>query len=341
MSEEFKYGDLLQSIQRSQDEMQRGLSPITPSDPLEASKPWNSHQASVSQVPISQPPAYQPQLHGRIEGLPTTSHGPPFLVSTAGGFIPIPMSVPISLSAVSTATSSGPPVGTTQVVFPSPAQKLASPKAQRVEPTSTILHRAPSPKSRVVHNVPSSVHGLSAAEIKQPVVNLVRLSPAQTEVKDTVKVFPGQDRTKFQAQPSLASVTQPGPPNVTITTSSSIFQHEKTLQAQRMPRNPFTFPATPPVTLASEFTHGGRVVPTDQSKFMSDSTEASQKQRHTSDDMPCLIPVSPYKDKKEEEETLIPIVSKSIYCKQVYTYSEQVYSLSLWSLIFLNRLFQA
>ena len=303
MSEEFRYGDLLQSIQRSQDEMQRGLSPITPSDPLESTKPWNTNP-----VPASQATAYHPQLHGRIEGLPTTSHGQPFLVSAAGGFIPIPMSLPVSLSATSVA-SSGPPVGTTQVVFPSPVQRLASPKAQRAEPTSTILHHAQTPKSRGVHNVPSSIHSLSAAEIKQPVVNLVRLTQADTEVKDTVKVFPGQDRSKIQTQPSLASVTLPGPPNVTITTSSSIFPHDKTFQSQRLPRNPFTFPPTPPVTLSNEFTPGGKIVQTSQSKLTTDSTEANQKQRHISEDMPCLMPVSPYKDKKDVEENLVPIVS--------------------------------
>lgn len=313
MSEEFKFGDLLQSIQHSQDMqsqfLQRDLSPITPSDPMEPTKPWSTQQTVVSQAIASQPQAYHPQLHGRIEGLPTSSQGQQIVVAPPGGFIPIPMSIPVPVSVVASSGLTR-PAGTNQVVFPSPGQKLASPKAHRAEPTSTILHRAPSPKTRVIHNPVSSVHIHSAAEIKQPVVNLVRLSTSHSEIKDTVKVFPGQDRSKYQIQPLLASVTQPGPPNVTITTSSSIFSPERTLQAQKMAKNPFTFPVTPPVSLTNEMPHAGRASQIDQSKASTDTVDSSQKQRHRSDDMPCLVPVSPNKVKQEEDEKLIPIVRK-------------------------------
>ena len=314
MSEEFKYGDLLQSIQRSQDMqsqlLQRGLSPITPSDPLEPAKPWHTQQAMTAQAPASQPQVFHPQLHGRIESLPQTSQGPgqQIMVAPPGGFVPIPMSGPVPISAIPTSglTRS---VGSAQVVFPSPGQRLASPKAQRVEPTGTVLHRAPSPKTRVLHNPASSIYAQSAAEIKQPVVNLIRVSPGYPEVKDTVKVFPGQDRSKYNVQASMASVTQPGPPNVTITTTSSIFPPEKTLHTQTMARNPFTFPPTPPVSLTNELAHLGRSIQIDQSKVFTETIDTNLKQRHRSDDMPCLLPVSPHKVKQEEEEKLVPIVS--------------------------------
>ena len=319
MSEEFKYGDLLQSIQRSQDLqtqlLQRGLSPITPSDPLEPAKPWHTQQAMKTHAPASLPQSFPSQLHGRImEGVSHSSAGQQTMVVPPGGFIPISMSGPVPVSAISTSglTRSA---GLTQVVFPSPGQRLASPKPQRVEPTATVLHRAPSPKTRVIHNPGSLGYSHASADIRQPVVNLIRLSPGQghSEVKVkgecTVRVYPGQERSNYNVQASLASVTQPGPPNVTITTTSSIFLPEKSLHTQTIARNPFTFPPTPPASLANELAHLGRHVQPDQSKVFTEPTDTNQKQRHRSDDMPCLHPVSPRKVKQEEEEKLVPIVS--------------------------------
>ena len=305
MSEEFKYGDLLQSIQRSQDIqsqlLQRGLSPITPSDTQEPTKSWISQQEVISQATATQ---YQRQ--NRNQDHSSASHGQPFLISP--GFIPISMSIPVPVSALQTSGLSR-PAGSSQVVFPSHGQRLASPKAQRVEPTGTILHHAASPKTRLMQN--PSVYGQSDMEKKQSVVSLARLQPGHGEAKDSVKVFPGLDRSKMQTQPSLASVTEPGPPNVTITTSCSIFPPEKTLHAQRMTRNPFTFPVTSPLSAGNEFTSVGTVFQMDRSNLTADNAELNQKQKpgDISEDMPCLVPVSPYKEKKDEEEQLIPIVS--------------------------------
>ena len=347
MSEEFKYSDLLQSLQRSQVELQsqllqRNLSPITPSDPLEPTKPWQAQQSvgtggGLGAVPHS----FQSQLHGRIvEAGSQSGAGQQTMVTPPGGFIPIPVSggaLPVPSMSTSGLVRSA---GLTQVVFPSPGQSLASPKAQRVkvEPSATVLHRAPSPKTRVIQNIQnpaSSAYTQSIPDMKQPVVNLIRLSPGQghsqghseVKVKETVRVFPGQDRSNYNVQASLASVTQPGPPNVTITTTSSIFPPEKSLHTQTIARNPFTFPPTPPISLANELAHLGRNIQSDQSKMSTDSMETNQKQRHRSDDMPHLHPVSPRKIKQEEEEKLVPIVSnpeKVQYATKLISVSSEI-----------------
>lgn len=105
------------------------------------------------------------------------------------------------------------------------------------------------------------------------------------------------------------SVTEPGPPNITISVCSSIPSQDRPVQ--KHPRNPFTFPATPPVSLTNERPAiGVAILPVSQTKITESKVSANEKSRHKSDDMPHLSPVKKVEVKKDEDEDLVSIVSR-------------------------------
>ncbi|KAL4223882.1 Deoxynucleotidyltransferase terminal-interacting protein 1 [Mactra antiquata] len=102
------------------------------------------------------------------------------------------------------------------------------------------------------------------------------------------------------------SVTEPGPPNITISVCGSIPSQDRAVQ--KHPRNPFTFPATPPVSLTNERPAiGVGLHPVSQSKLADTKPPANEKNRHKSEDMPQLSPVKKVEVKKEDDDELVSI----------------------------------
>lgn len=179
-----------------------------------------------------------------------------------------------SASAASAHTTVSSAVGFTPVVLPS--QSYQSKSQERI-------YSVPVPASSAVSSISAGSH-LPAVSFMHALGN-----PAQS-----------------------VSMTEPGPPNITISSCGTIPTQDRPLQ--KLPRNPFTFPATPPVTLTNERPAVGLGSPVIQSKVkVEGKVTASDKQRHGSDEMPQLSPVKKVEVKKEEEEDLISIVSRKLY----------------------------
>lgn len=276
---DFKYGDLLQSINRSHENIQShllqgGLSPITPSEPV-SSRPWSS-QPAPQLVPV---PSVALSLgHALSSGVFSQAHS-------------VQPAVRSSASAASAHTTVSSAVGFTPVVLPS--QSYQSKSQERI-------YSIPVPASSAVSNISAGNHLPAVSNISAgnhlPAVSFIHAlgTPAQS-----------------------VSMTEPGPPNITISSCGTIPTQDRPLQ--KLPRNPFTFPATPPVTLTNERPTIGLGSPSIQSKVkLEGKMTVSDKQRHGSDEMPQLSPVKKVEVKKEEEEDLVSIVSRIVlYSKDV------------------------
>lgn len=259
---DFKYGDLLQSINKSSNIqthlLQGGLSPITPADPA-TTKSWAA-QPAPQLVPV---PSVALSLgHALSSGAFSQTHSVQPAIRSTG-----------TIGATHITVS--PSVGFTPVVLPSQSYRSRSPiKFMGISVSS----------SSAISSIPASAH--------QSAVSYIHTmgTPAQS-----------------------VSMTEPGPPNITISSCSSIPTPDRPLQ--KLPRNPFTFPATPPITLTNERPAGpvGLGIPIIQSKVKTEtklSISANEKQRHSSDEMPQLSPVKKVEVKKEEEEDLVSVVSR-------------------------------
>ncbi|XP_060571095.1 uncharacterized protein LOC132729346 isoform X2 [Ruditapes philippinarum] len=254
---DFKYGDLLQSINKSSNIqshlLQGGLSPITPADPV-ASKSWPT-QPAPQLVPV---PSVALSLgHALSSAAFSQTHNVQPAIRNTGTIGATHMSVSQA-------------VGFTPVVLPSQSYRSRSPGNFMGIPVSS---------SSAISNNPASVHQSGVSYIH------TMGTPAQS-----------------------VSMTEPGPPNITISSCSTIPTPDR--PHQKLPRNPFTFPATPPITLTNERPIVGHGIPIIQSKVKTESKltlSANEKQRHSSDEMPQLSPVKKVEIKKEEEENLVSI----------------------------------
>lgn len=253
---DFKYGDLLQSINRSHENIQShllqgGLSPITPAEPV-SSRPWSS-QAGPQLVPV---PSVALSLgHALSSGAFTQAHSVQPAIRSSGP----------SISAHSTVSQA---VGFTPVVLPSQGFQTKNPDH---------IYNVPAPVSSTISSISASTHS--------PAVSFIHPlgAPAQS-----------------------VSMTEPGPPNITISSCGTIPTQDRTLS--KLPRNPFTFPATPPVTLTNERPPVGLGNPIVQSKVkVEGKVTTNEKQRHGSDEMPQLSPVKKVEMKKEDEKDYVSI----------------------------------
>ncbi|WAR03559.1 TDIF1-like protein [Mya arenaria] len=282
--QDFKFGDLLQSINRSQEQlqsqlMQSGLSPITPADQLP--KQWalqpqpppnisltsNAGQFTSSSQGLLRPT--QSASDSRLSMHYTTDSKPAILqeVLGSGGLLAAARSIHQSTSTASHVVSHPPASGFTPVVLPSQSHSVRS----------SVLN----PSIPVIS---------SFVNVMKPTLTNVQATVSQ-EIKKEPQFVPS----------SLASVTQPGPPNITISTRTNMPSQEKL--AQRLPRNPFTFPATPPASLTNE----KPAFVMSQSNLVVADGLTNEKQRHASDEMPKLSPVGKLKREKDEEEALVPL----------------------------------
>ncbi|KAL3857532.1 hypothetical protein ACJMK2_012191 [Sinanodonta woodiana] len=272
---EVPYRDLLQNIQRSQQQvqsslMQSGLSPITPMD-SEDSNAQHPFQFITSRPQQQQ---QQQQQHQSVK-------------QEVGVFQP--------QSSVQR--------------LPSQHQMV---KDERKTPSPQPLHNT-------VKAVPSSnsapmkvVIRSRVGEIKQPVVSLLRLpttvtttnveKQSTTEVK-TVACYPSSVM-------SSASTTA----NASSSVPQGIFKHWTASASHRVtpphPPNPFTFPATPPVTMVTTIAYQSSK-PHDSIAQRQD-LDQGKKQRHSSSEMPKLSPISdsPRRSSSRESDTkekLVPI----------------------------------
>ena len=285
---EYRYGDLLQSINRSHHDIQShllqgGLSPITPAEPS-AGKPW-PHQGIA--VPLSTHPPHMNMSH-----MSSVTHATSVpLLSVAQGVsiseynislsqAPIlsealagrtgNIQTPSRTSVPTTGQSMGQLKGFTPVVLPSGGHRSRSPHRSSKAPVQTSFIS-------------------TAKNVEYPAVSHCNQATIKQERR-----YPDKDVT-----------TQPGPPNVTISTYTTLPAQEKPVPVQKLPRNPFTFPATPPVSLTNE-----KPIISKSNLIVSDGL--SEKQRHSSDEMPQLSPVARAKqDIKDEpiEDDLVPLVS--------------------------------
>ena len=268
--QDFKFGDLLQSINRSHEQlqsqlMQGGLSPITPAEPVP--KPWPHHQPPG--VRHSDGSQVSHGLLKQVQSRDERGSGLLTEVIGAGGLLAAARNIQYS-SAASTVISHPPATGFTPVVLPSQS-----------------------------HTARSSGHNMPVAS---SFVSLTRPTVTTTQIAMTKDI-----KTEPEFAPSSLSVTQPGPPNVTISTRTTMPSQDK----QRLPRNPFTFPATPPVSL----TNDRPPFQINQSTLVATDGVTNDKQRHASDDMPQLSPVGKVKKVKEEasNEELVTMVSVASY----------------------------
>lgn len=286
MDSEYKYGDLLQSINRSHHDIQSqliqgGLSPITPAD-ASAAKPWagqnisvpiSTYATSVTSVPLLQLGSGTSISSREVISAPniSLSQAPILSEALAGRIGNMAPNVRTSLSATGPQASYPQPTGFTPVVLPTSSSK------------SKNQYQAPN------------------TQVQNSFINISR------SLEQVAVTYASQVNTKAEQRypDKEVSVTQPGPPNVTISTCTSIPSQEKPVQ--KLPRNPFTFPATPPVSLTNE-----RPVVSTNKPGLVFSDGLKEKQRHSSDEMPQLSPVSKEKrELKEEtsEDDLVPLVS--------------------------------
>lgn len=297
MEQDYESSDMLMNINKSQDIqshlLQGGLSPITPADPV-GSKPWPVKGASLpyqvlhglsSSQAVSAPLLSVVTASGITSRQVTSSVNPyitqaPILSEALAGLSGTHSSQRAQVSTSSAQASYGQPTGFTPVVLPSGG------------------HRSRSP-----HRVPNAPVATSHTNISRSFDQAAGSQSSQMTLKQE-RVYPDKE----------LSVTQPGPPNITISTCTSIPSQEK--PAQKLPRNPFTFPATPPVSLTNEKT----TVHINQSNSVVSDGLTNDKQRHASDEMPHLSPVAKEKKEIKEENAdneLVPLVSIWMF-KQKY-----------------------
>ena len=271
------------------------MSPITPSEPA-PQKFWvqdpNSSQGQVIQ-------AYTVPHSG--ESVVVKPYG---VSASESGFVPVQSLVSLPHGFVADMLSKSESVQKqANVRSQISSRQTTSPKARHsVQSVQAKSHD----HQRLVSHFPSSSAALGTATVSN----------------EAVKVFPSSRDPSTYSVPShnIISTTQPGPPNITISSSSAIFTEGKPIKSQKYQRNPFTFPATPPASLTIERPLVGGVLSFNQSKQPESEVKIEDKNRHPSGEMPQLLPVSPVKrDKKTEvkseptNEELVPIVSAALH----------------------------
>ncbi|KAH3891582.1 hypothetical protein DPMN_015686 [Dreissena polymorpha] len=149
--------------------------------------------------------------------------------------------------------------------------------------------------------LPSQSRSMHVSSQNVPVVSSF-VSLSRPSMSSSSKSYQTVETVLLSRALTSGAVTQAGPPNITISNRSTIPTQEKI--AQKIPRNPFTFPATPPVSLSNE----RPAFQTSQSNLVIDEDLPSEKKRHRSDDMPQLSPVGKMKREVDEnDEELVPI----------------------------------
>lgn len=274
---EYKPGDLLQSINRSQQSIQShlqqsGLSPITPADTV-ITQPWSNQPVAqlitVPSVGIPHP--------GSVSATRVFAQGQGHVMVPA-----VARSLGISASAL---TSVSPAIGFTPVVLPSQSRQSKSPHSVSSAVTNIGI------SAGLVHSKPASSYMPNKTVAAQP-VSLLEPGP------------PSYMPNKTVASQSV-SLTEPGPPNITISSCSSIPTQDRPIQ--KHPRNPFTFPATPPVSLTNEKPTEFLGISVIQSKA-GDDKSSIDKHRHMSDEMPKLSPVKKEEIKQEDgDDSCVPV----------------------------------